>query len=148
MTKTLGEVFDELRKTTKHEDKMAILQKHRGPGIYYILKIAFNKPAWALPEGSPPFKPEKAGPGQTPSHLMRELRKLYLFLEGGANVTQILREKKFQLMLESLDKTEVEIILALKDGNFVSKFKCSKKLVDDTFPGLIDVPFTIPFLRN
>lgn len=146
---TLGELFDKARNMKTNEEKSAWLRKNAGPGVYYILKLAFNKPKWVLPEGAPPYKQDPGTAGLVPSHLMRELKIVYIFIEGGNNrLSQLRREQLFQQVLERLDKTENEIFLSLKDGNFATKFKLSKKLVDDTFPGLLDLPLSLKFLRN
>jgi hypothetical protein len=146
---TLGEVFDQLRKLPTNDKKVAHLRQHAGPGVFYILKLAFNKPTWLLPDGCPPFKQDPGTPGLTPSHLMKELRTLYLFFDGGHNgLTQLRREKLFQSMLERISAVENELILSVKDGSFDKTYKCSKKLVDDAFPGLLKTPFTTKFLRG
>jgi hypothetical protein len=146
---TLGEVFDKNRNLKTNEEKTAWLRKNAGAGIYYILKLAFNKPKWLLPDGAPPFKQDPGSAGLVPSHLMRELKVVYIFLEGGNNrLTQLRREQLFQQVLERLAPVENEILLSLKDGNFATKFKISKKLVDDTFPGLLETPMSLTFLRT
>jgi hypothetical protein len=117
--------------------------------VYYILKLAFNKPKWLLPEGAPPYKQDPGSTGLVPSHLMRELKIVYIFLEGGnPRLTQLRREQLFQQVLERLDKTENELILAIKEGTFPMRFKISKKLVEDTFPGLLETTMSVKFLRN
>jgi hypothetical protein len=146
---TLGEVFDKNRNLKTNEEKTAWLRKNAGPGVYYILKLVFNKPKWLLPEGAPPYKQDPGSTGLTPSHLMRELKIVYIFLEGGnPRLTQLRREQLFQQVLERLDKTENELILAIKEGTFPMRFKISKKLVEDTFPGLLETPMSVKFLRN
>lgn len=147
---TLGEVFDKTRNLKTNEEKQAWLRKNAGPGVYYILKLAFNKPKWLLPEGAPPYKQDPGQAGLVPSHLMRELKLIYLFLEGGGNtrLTQLRREQLFQQVLERMDKTENEVFLSLKDGNFATKFKISRKVVDDTFPGLLETVMSLKFLRD
>ncbi len=150
MTKTLGEVFTEARKITKPTEKTEFLRKHLSPALAWLLQLAFNDDVkWLLPEGTPPYKAEKAGPGLTESHLMREMRRLYIFLDGGEpGLKQLRRELIFRDMLQVLDNDEVELLISVKDKTFPKVFKCTKAFVEKTFPGLLQQPFTLKFIRN
>ena len=65
------------------------------------------------------------------------VRKLYLFVEGGnPNLKQVRREYLFVELLESIDPSEAELLLQVKD----KKIKCrglTYNLVKETFPELI-----------
>jgi hypothetical protein len=149
MTRTLGEVLDAARKLTKPTEKAAYLQQQMSPALAWLLQLAFSEVKWLVPEGTPPFKPEPGGPGLTASHLMRELRRLYIFLEGGiADLAQIRRELLFRDLLQVIDKTEVELLIAVKDKKFAKQFKCTEAFVKKTFPGLLETPFSIHFLKQ
>jgi len=144
----LGDVFDRVKAATKKEEKIAVLHKNVSPALFYILQLAFGKTVWLLPEDAPPFKPWGGRTGTSPNELMRELRRLYLFLEGGNNnVTQLRREKMFQNLLEGLDRNEVELVIAVKDKRLDKVYKCTRKLVEEAFPGLLDSPFSIHFKK-
>ena len=82
--KMLGEVFERQQKTVKIPDKIENLRQNDTPGMRYILQLAHADVKWVLPEGAPPFKADPGAHGLTPSNLFRELRTLYLFLEGGS----------------------------------------------------------------
>jgi|SRR5579872_787534 len=152
MTLTLGEVFEKAKKLPNNTERSAWLRKHAGPGMYYLLKIAFQDPTWLLPEGAPPFKRDVGadkGAGLTPSHLLRELRTFYLFFQGGnPGLNQLRREKLFQGVLERLDNQEIALVLSLKDKSFTKDYRVTRNLVDQTFPGLLQTPFTTKFLRG
>ena len=76
----LGEILTHQKTLTKITDKVAWLQKHHSPGLTYLLALAHAGLEWDLPPGAPPFKQDPGPIGLTPSHLMRELRILYLFV--------------------------------------------------------------------
>lgn len=147
---TLGEMFDTIRTAKTPEEKAGILKKNAGPAIYFLLKLGFMKPIWLLPTGAPPFKQDPARGGATPSHLMRELKHLYLFVEGGRvpALAQPQREKLFQRLLERMNELDNELLVSIKDGNLSSKYKLPKKVVEDTFPGLLVPPLYLQFLQN
>ena len=78
---------------------------------------------------------------------MRELRVLYVFVKGGSPVAARRREHLFQQLLERLHSDEVAIVLALKDGKFASTYRCTKAVVDEAFPGLLEQPFNLRYFR-
>jgi len=150
MRKTLGEIFEAHRKLIKNVDKVEHLRKHACPALFYFLQLAFNEQVeWVLPEGAPPFKQDKNPFGRTGSHLGRELRFVYLFLKGGNDgLRQTPREVRFRNMLELLHEVEVELLLSVKDKTFDKKFRCQKKIVEEAFPGLLEQPFSLRYLRG
>lgn len=149
--RTIGEVLSHNKKLVKHADKVAWL-KERGSNVsmYYFLWVALGgKVKWLLPEGMPPIKEHKGRVGSEPSDINREIKRLYLFLDGtGNNLTQLRREKLFAVMLESVSKEEGEMLVAAKDGTFEKAFRCPKKVVEEAFPGLFDAPFTNYFIQQ
>jgi hypothetical protein len=109
----------------------------KNQGVITMLKYAFCPTIkFNLPEGSPPFKPCQFGDQQ--SMLYGSLRKMYLFIgEGNPAVTKNKREILFVNMLESLDPEDAKLLLAVKDKKMPYK-GITKKLVTETFPGLIE----------
>ena len=143
----LGEILTHQKTLTKTTDKVAWLQKHHSAGLTYLLALAHAEVEWDLPPGAPPFKQDSGPIGLTPSHLMRELRILYLFLKGGAPVKSYRREQLFQQLLERLHSDEVAIVMALKEGKFPSTYRCTKAVVNGAFPGLLDQPFDLRYIK-
>ncbi len=143
----LGEILTHQKTLTKTTDKVAWLQKHHSAGLTYLLALAHAEVEWDLPPGAPPFKQDSGPIGLTPSHLMRELRILYLFLKGGSPVKSYRREQLFQQLLERLHSDEVAIVMALKDGKFPSTYRCTKAVVNGAFPGLLDQPFDLRYIK-
>ena len=143
----LGEILTHQKTLTKTTDKVAWLQKHHSAGLTYLLALAHAEVEWDLPPGAPPFKQDSGPIGLTPSHLMRELLILYLFLKGGSPVKSYRREQLFQQLLERLHSDEVAIVMALKDGKFPSTYRCTKAVVNGAFPGLLDQPFDLRYIK-
>ena len=143
----LGEILTHQKTLTKTADKVEWLQKHYSTGLGYLLKLAHSDAEWDIPPGAPPFKPDIGPIGLTPSHLLRELRVLYLFVKGGSPVSPHRREQLFQQLLERLHVDEVAIVLALKDGKFPSTYRCTKAVVNEAFPGLLDQKFELRYFR-
>ena len=143
----LGEILTHQKTLTKTTDKVAWLQKHHSAGLTYLLALAHAEVEWDLPPGAPPFKQDSGPIGLTPSHLKRELRILYLFLKGGSPVKSYRREQLFQQLLERLHSDEVAIVMALKDGKFPSTYRCTKAVVNGVFPGLLDQPFDLRYIK-
>ena len=143
----LGEILTHQKTLTKAADKVAWLQGHYSTGLTYLLALAHSGVEWDLPPGVPPFKQDLGPIGLTPSHLMRELRVLYLFVKGGSPVLPHRREQLFQQLLERLHSGEVAIVIALKDGKFPSTYRCTKAVVNEAFPGLLDQPFDLRYFR-
>jgi hypothetical protein len=143
----LGEILTHQKTLTKAADKVAWLQGHYSTGLGYLLKLAHSDVEWEMPPGAPPFKQDVGPIGLTPSHLLRELRILYLFIKGGSPVLPRRREQLFQQLLERLHVDEVAIVLALKDGKFPSTYRCTKAVVNEAFPGLLEQSFDLRYFR-
>lgn len=103
----MSSIVNEAARADDLETKVMILRKYDHPALRTYLKMALDKQLrWALPEGAPPFKsPEK--PIDLEHVLYNELRRMYIFLEGGnPNLKQSKRELLFVTFLESLHPDE------------------------------------------
>ena len=134
----VAEIFKKIsdEKDAKKRKEM-LASQIKNQGVITILKYAFCPTIkFNLPEGSPPFKPCQFGDQQ--AMLYGSLRKMYLFIgEGNPAVTKNKRELLFVNMLESLDPEDAKLLLAVKDKKMPYK-GITKKLVTETFPGLIE----------
>lgn len=141
--KTLGELFEQLATLTKQNDKVELLQAHNTAPLQYLLHLVIQTDIkWKLPEGAPPYTPDKAVVGYSPSHLFREMRSVYLFLDlPSMSLTTLRREQLFQQMLERLHPTEAEMLLSIKDRTFMTKYKCPKAVITKAFPHLATMTF-------
>lgn len=150
MRKQLGEIFEEVRRQPTLPKKSEVLKANAAPYLFWFLLLAFKEDVkWMLPEGTPPYKQDPGTAGITPSHLVREIRKMYIFLEGGNTALRpARREQLYRQMLEAISATEVELLTSVKDKTFEKTFKCSRQCVEKTFPGLLEQPFNIRFFAE
>jgi hypothetical protein len=141
--KTFGELFEHFATLTKQNDKADLLVAHNTAPLQYFLHLAMQTEiAWKLPEGAPPYKADRAVVGYSPSHLFREMRSVYLFLDlPDVQLQQTRREQLFQQMLERLHPTEAELLIAVKDRTFMTKYKCPKAIITKAFPHLALMTF-------
>lgn len=141
--KTFGELFTQVATLTKQNDKAELLVAHNTPPLQYFLHLAMqNEITWKLPEGAPPFKADKAVVGYSPSHLFREMRAIYMFLDlPDVNLPLMRREQKFQQLLERIHPTEADLLIAVKDRTFMTKYKCPKVVITKAFPHLALMKF-------
>lgn len=147
--RSLVEIFEELPKKVKHVDKIQWLREHAANTLFYVLQLAYRDGIkWLLPEGAPPYTPHKGRKNSAPSDLMRELRYMYLYLDGGEpNLKQLKRELMFGKLLGDMEERDVNAMIAIKDKTFDKVYRCPKKVIDEAFPGLLTHPFNVRFSR-
>lgn len=133
----LAEILKKASEFEKKQDRIDYLYKNDSHALRAILKYAYDpKVKFLLPEGAPPYKPNDLPDLQ--SVLYSELRKLYLFIEGGNdNLKPVRREYLFVQLLENLDKQDAELIVAVKDKKIPYK-GITKKFVEELYPGLLE----------
>lgn len=136
MYKTLYEelsIISELK--TVKEKIEALLQHKRSDAFKILFAYAYSEEIkWLLPSGNPPYKAMQ--PINMESRLLNELRRLYLFVEGGnTNLTNNKREHLFIQLLESVDPMDAILLLAVKDKKMPFK-GLTKKIAHQTFPEL------------
>jgi hypothetical protein len=152
---TIGAFFEQLQKYTGRNEQVAWLRLNDTMVLRYLLRLGFADVKWILPKGLPPYKPymlTRHGktvalrPGNAPTELLAEARRLYMFLEGAADaMSKTKREKVFQNMIEDMAPEEVQVLLAIKDKK-IDRY-VPKHVVADAFPGIFDAPFSFRFLR-
>ena len=133
----LAEILKKASDFEKKQEKIEWLHRNDSPALRAILKYAYDpKVKFILPDGAPPYKQNQLPDLQ--SVLYSELRKLYLFIEGGnPNLKQTRREYLFIQLLENLDKEDAELIVAVKDKKIPYK-GITKKFVEEVYPGLLE----------
>lgn len=112
--KALSQLLKETSDQKTKKERIAYLKKNTNPALNKLLRYTYGKDMkFLLPEGSPPFKPSKF---DEPSALYQEVRRLYLFVEGGQQgLTQLRRESLFIQILEFVDKEDAELLISIKD---------------------------------
>lgn len=122
------------------EKRREVILQNNSHALQALLKYAFDpKIKFILPEGTPPYKPSD----MVESHgmLYTNLRRLYLFIEGGRPqpLPQVKREQLFIELLESVDKDDALLLIALKDRKVHEMYKgINTKFVRKVFPGLLN----------
>lgn len=136
MRKSIAEILEEASKLSNKE-KIEFLQKNNSTTLLTILRYTFDPNIkWLLPKGKPPYKPSPYLDNE--GMLFQEVRRLYLFVEGGnPNLTQFKRESLFINLLESIAPKDAELLCHVKDGSLPYK-GINKALVQKAFPGLIN----------
>lgn len=133
--KSIAWILDFTSKLPNDEEKVKCLQANDNTAIRTVLKYAYDPNIkWALPEGDPPYKPCEY-PHQE-NMLYQEIRRLYLFLEGGnPNLKQVKRESMFIEVLQSVDPEDAKLLLSIKDKKLPYK-GLNSKIVQKAFPGI------------
>lgn len=136
MRKSISSILKLCAEGKTVNDRVTLLQQNVSDPVLIILKYAFDPNIkFILPEGSPPFKPceflDQEG------RLYSELRRLYLFVEGGnPSLTKAKREFLFIQLIESIDKQDAELLCAVKDKKLPYK-GITASVVRTAFPGLL-----------
>jgi len=133
----LAEILKKASEFEKKQDRIDYLYQNDSHALRGILKYAYDpKVKFLLPEGAPPYKPNDLPDLQ--SVLYSELRKMYLFIEGGNdNLKPVRREYLFVQFLENLDKDDAELVLAVKEKKLPYK-GMTKKFIEEIYPGLLE----------
>ncbi len=133
--KSVSWILDFTSKLPNEEEKIKCLRANDNAALRTILKYAYDPNIkWALPEGDPPYKPCEY-PHQE-NMLYQEIRRLYLFLEGGnPNLKQLKRESMFIEVLQSVDPEDAKLLLAIKDKKLPYK-GLNSKIVEKAYPGI------------
>ena len=138
MTRSLPLIFEEVAAAKSFEARKRVLLEHESNPLKELLKYAFHPDIkFVLPEGAPPYKTIGSPDEWNPTYLYPNIRKLYLFVEGGhEGLTTMRREQLFVQMLESLHPKEAEVLVQVKDKKL--KYRgLTYKLVKETFSDIL-----------
>ena len=117
------------------KEQVAALQANGSAQIRQLLHYAVHPDIkFLLPDGPTPYKPFTNGdePGLLPS----EMRRLYLFVEGGnPNLKQLRRETLWVELLNSIDAEDAKLLDLIKDKKLPEGLDAStvKKAFPDLF---------------
>lgn len=137
MKLSLSEILKNASEFDKKQDRINYLMQYDSPALRALLKYAYDdKVKFLLPEGEPPYKPNEL-PDQE-GILYSELRRLYLFIEGGnPNLKPMRREYLFVQLLETVNKDDAKLLIAVKDKKIPYK-GITKKFIEEVYPGLLE----------
>lgn len=117
------------------EEQIKCLQANNGTAIVTVLKYCFDPNIkWLLPEGKAPYTPCEYP--NLDNMLYSEVRRLYLFVEGGNdNLHPLKREAMFVDLLESIHPDDAVLIESIKDKKLPYE-GLKAETVLKAFPGL------------
>lgn len=134
----IAKVLELASKEKTREAKITFLRNNFSATLADVIKLAYHPAVkWLLPAGAPPYTINDL-PEQD-YMLFREIKKFYLFLDGGGNhLTQMKREQMFMDVLSKVSPKDAELILAMKDGYL--PYDMTYDLVWEAFPDLLPEP--------
>lgn len=136
MKMMLSEIIAKAAQFRTHKEKIEFLQKHDSQHLRVLLHSVYNPEIkFLLPDTDPPYK--KSDPNFGQEVLYSEMRKLYLFIDGGnPNLSQSRREQLFIQLLEAIHPDDARLMLAVKNKKFHVP-GMMEDIVRKAFPGLL-----------
>ena len=138
MARSIPLIFEDVAAANSIKARKKVLLENESKPLKEILKYAFHPDIkFALPPGKPPFKTIGSPDEYNPTYLYPNIRKFYLYIEGGHDgLTQLRREQLFIQMLEGLHPKEAEVVIQIKDKKLNYR-GLTYKLVKTTFPEIL-----------
>jgi len=138
MARSIPLIFEDVAAANSIKARKKVLLENESKPLKEILKYAFHPDIkFALPPGKPPYKTIGSPDEYNPTYLYPNIRKFYLYIEGGHDgLTQLRREQLFVQMLESLHPKEAEVVIQIKDKKLNYR-GLTYKLVKTTFPEIL-----------
>lgn len=137
----VSEILKMVQDAPTKEARIELIKKHNCLALRDVLKGGLDDSIqWILPAGTPPYKADKSPQGLSPSNLHRQSPRLRYFIAGGPGerLSPAKREKLFIELLESIDKSDAELLVAMKDKQLKKLYPClTKPLIKSVFPNLI-----------
>lgn len=136
MKKSIFEILKLCADGKTVDERVQLLQNNGTAPILTIIKYAYDPNIkFLLPDTDPPYKPCQFLDQE--NRLYSELRRLYLFVEGGnPNLTKLKRESLFIQLLESIDKNDAVLLCHVKNKKLPFK-ELNKKVIRKAFPDLL-----------
>jgi hypothetical protein len=138
MARSIPLIFEDVAAANSIKARKKVLLENESNPLKEILKYAFHPDIkFALPPGKPPYKTIGSPDEYNPTYLYPNIRKFYLYIEGGHDgLTQLRREQLFVQMLESLHPKEAEVVIQIKDKKLNYR-GLTYALVKTTFPEIL-----------
>ena len=138
MARSIPLIFEDVAAANSIKARKKVLLENESNPLKELLKYAFHPDIkFALPPGKPPYKTIGSPDEYNPTYLYPNIRKFYLYIEGGHDgLTQLRREQLFVQMLESLHPKEAEVVIQIKDKKLNYR-GLTYKLVKTTFPEIL-----------
>jgi len=115
MTPSISEIIDKACTLKSREEKVQWLKQNNSVPLRNILISMYDKSKieFLIPSSAPPYTPSEAH--DVHGALLREARKLKYFIKGMGfdDMKQIVRERVFIQLLESVDKKDAELLVKM-----------------------------------
>lgn len=135
----IWEVLDNVSKAETKTDQVATLRKYDTIPLRQILQMAYDPNLqWLLPRSAPPFT--SSDDYNHPTTFHREYKRMGRFFKGMGfdDLANVKRESQFIQILEGIHPKDAEILVALLDNSFTTKYPViSEDLVREAFPNLL-----------
>ena len=125
-TKMTSEIFSIANGISDINQRAEYLRTNASQAVKELINVNFNPEIKILlPEGTPEFLlNDEKPPTHDDASLNYEVRRLYLFVEGGSpNLTDMKRETLWIELLKSLHKDEADDLTHMKDRILQKKYK-------------------------
>jgi len=138
MARSLPLIFEDVAAAKSFQARKKVLLEHESNPLKELLKYAFHPDIkFLLPPGKPPYKTVGSPDEYNPTYLYPNIRKFYLYVEGGhEGLTPLRREQLFIQMLESLHPKEADLVIQIKDKKLNYR-GLTYKLIKETFPEIL-----------
>ena len=150
-TKMTSQIFATADAISDINDRVEYLRNNASQAVKELINVNFNPEIkMLLPEGRPNFlEGDDKPPTYDDASLNYEVRRLYLFVEGGSpNLTDLKRETLWIEMLNSLHGDEADDLTHMKDRTLHKKYKnITHEVCHLAFPEFVRQPKPKP-VRN
>ena len=146
-------ILNEANKIEDKDERVRWLRENATYAVRGLLNFNFHKEVkFLLPEGEPDLEglaikkeAEDYVLGTEFSHLNHEMKKMYLFYEGGyPNLEQMKRESLWVTLITGLHSEERDDLSLMKDHRLEDKYpKITQEVAHLAFPDLVPKPTPI-----
>lgn len=134
----VSEIIQKVSNCKTRDEKIEILRHYDTPALRAVLIWNFeDNVESALPEGEVPYTPNDAPIGTEHTRLLHEWKRFNYFVKNVSNITPVKREAMFIQLLESLHKSEAELLCLIKDKQLHKRYKLTKVVVKEAFPDIV-----------
>jgi hypothetical protein len=138
---SIPQILEQVNKEKFHDEKVKILQMNNHLGLQIYLKaLVHPNITFKLPRGQIPVKNSDQHTGDTPVGLYK-LEKAHLWISGTAEcerMNSIERERTFMEFADTMDRTELPVLIALKDKDRSKWPGLYDQCIVDAFPEMFE----------
>lgn len=134
--KLISEILEEFNTAPNRAEKINVLRKYDEIRLRHFLQIVHGKVKWAIKP--PNYRPAPEPAGLNYTYLATEVQKLHRFVENHPDAVNLSDDRRRQLLvviLESLHKSEADILVRLMNGDF-EYGDLKPKLIKEAFPDI------------